>query len=95
MITWMSEAERLEYAQAQREACRPMECTLDEHCWVTIGGKDALQAISMTKTPRCNACAGKLLLEEWKTPRGLKLPPNGRLLTRSRSRGPVSTDYRT
>ena len=86
----MTEDERLIYAITQREACRPMECTLDPLCWVTVGGKPALSARSLSATPRCGACNGKLLLEQWRTPEGLKLPPHGRLMSRSHSRGPAN-----
>lgn len=78
------------YAQAQREAVRPFECTLDAACWVTCGGRATLNPMSLSKTPRCAACNGKLQLAFWRTPRDLKLPPHGRLLTRSHPRGPAA-----
>ena len=86
----MDEDERQAYAQAQRIACRPMECTLDPQCWVEVGGRVALSPRSLSATPRCLACNGKLLLEQWRTPSGMALPPHGRLLTRrAHSQGPA------
>lgn len=79
------------YAAAQREAVRPFECSLSPECWVTHGGRATLNPMSLSKTPRCLACDGKLQLAFWKTPKDLKLPPHGRLLTRSHSRGPTAT----
>lgn len=74
------------YAAAQREAVRPFECSLSPECWVTHGGRATLNPMSLSKTPRCLACDGKLQLAFWKTPKDLKLPPHGRLLTRSHSK---------
>ena len=76
------------YAAAQREAVRPFECSLSPECWVTHGGRATLNPISLSKTPRCLACDGKLQLALWRTPKDLKLPPHGRLLTRSHPRVP-------
>ena len=84
----MSEDERTAYAIAQRVACRPMECTLAADCWVDVGGRLALNARSLSATPRCAACNGKLLLEQWRTPAGMKLPPHGRF-RRAHSQGPA------
>lgn len=78
------------YAAAQREAVRPFECSLSPECWVTHGGRATLNPMSLSKTPRCLACDGKLQLAFWRTPKSLKLPPHGRLLVRSHSRGPTA-----
>jgi hypothetical protein len=82
----MTDFDREAYAAAQRLACMPMECTQSKDCWVALGGREALRPDSMSKTPRCGACNGKLLLEMWSTPHGLRLPPHGRLLTRGKGR---------
>ena len=84
----MTEEERIAYALAQREACRPMECSLDSACWVLSGAADALQhgTRGTGGAARCIACGGKLLLEQWRTPDQMGLPSHGRLLTRGRGR---------
>ena len=92
----MTEEERIAYALAQREACRPMECSLSPSCWVLSGAADALQHGSRGTggAARCIACGGKLLLEQWRTPDQMGLPSHGRLLTRGRSRGPETRQGR-
>lgn len=73
MIIRMTEDERTQYAQAQREACRPMECTGDPECWVVLGGGAHIQKNSMQKAPRCAACGGKLRWRQWSHPRDFAL----------------------
>jgi hypothetical protein len=91
----MTDDERQTYAAAQRLACMPMECVQAKDCWVAVGGREALDPRSLSATPRCAACHGKLLIEQWRTPAGFKLPPHGRLLSRhARSREPDTRQSR-
>ena len=83
----MTENERQAYALAQRENCCPTECVRDPYeCWSLYGGLDRLLSPA-NGAPRCAACKGKILIEEWRTPAGFKLPPHGRLLPPRRPRG--------
>ena len=82
----MTDDERAQYAAEQRAACAPLECSHQRNCWVMIGGKDALILQSMTKTPRCAECGGKLRMDGWSMPRDLALSPTAELLARNHRR---------
>jgi hypothetical protein len=45
-----------------------------------------LEPRSMSASPRCGACGGKLLLEQWRTPGSMGLSAHGRLSYRGRAR---------
>ena len=66
----MTENERQAYALAQRENCCPVECMRDPYeCWSLYGGIDRIMSPA-NGAPRCAACKGKILIEEWRTPAG-------------------------
>jgi hypothetical protein len=65
----MTNAEKTAYALAQRQACKPVECTAAPACWVALGTADSLSN-KIQGTPRCAACGGKVRIDAWRSPKG-------------------------